>query len=115
MPDLTTRQREVYSFVQAFIEKNGYAPSIREVGGHFGIRSANGVVCHLKALEGKGFIRRGSGRARGLAVVPEEPQATTVRRVGPQVVVAIAGQRFFLGRKEANQLGWALVAEAREE
>jgi repressor LexA len=57
-PKLTDRQRAVYEFVRDRIENRGYGPTVREIGQHFKIRSPNGVMCHLKALEKKGLILR---------------------------------------------------------
>ena len=59
MPDfsqLTERQREIYDFIREKIEGRGYGPTVREIGLGFDIRSPNGVMCHLKALEKKGLI-----------------------------------------------------------
>jgi len=58
MPDfskLTDRQREIYEFIRKKIESRGYGPTVREIGENFGIKSPNGVMCHLKALEKKGL------------------------------------------------------------
>ena len=54
MPDfsqLTERQREIYDFIREKIETRGYGPTVREIGLGFDIKSPNGVMCHLKALE----------------------------------------------------------------
>lgn len=57
MPEqLTERQQEVIDFIRSHIEQRGVAPTVREIGEHFGINSPNGVLCHLKALENKGVI-----------------------------------------------------------
>ena len=61
MPDfsqLTERQREIYDFIRDKIESRGYGPTVREIGEGFDIKSPNGVMCHLKALEKKGLIKR---------------------------------------------------------
>jgi repressor LexA len=63
---LTERQREIYSFIRTTIESRGFAPAIREIGEHFGIKSPNGVMCHLKALEKKGLINRFNDLARAI-------------------------------------------------
>ncbi len=55
---LTTRQQEVLDFIVAFIRRYRSSPSVRQIGAAFGISSPNGVACHLKALEKKGFIKR---------------------------------------------------------
>src|SRR5262249_25586385 len=55
---LTERQREIYDFICTKIDEAGYPPTIRDIGSQFEIKSPNGVMCHLKALEKKGPIRR---------------------------------------------------------
>ena len=65
-PPLTTRQREIYDFLRDKILNRGYGPTVREIGAHFGIRSPNGVMCHLKALEKKGLITRESHMSRAI-------------------------------------------------
>jgi repressor LexA len=64
---LTARQAEVLEFIRA---KSGmYGPAVREIAAEFGIRSPNGVVAHLNALEKKGYIRRRPKVTRGIEVV----------------------------------------------
>ncbi|HEV3261778.1 MAG TPA: transcriptional repressor LexA [Gemmataceae bacterium] len=76
MPDfsqLTDRQREIYEFIADKIEGRGYGPTVREIGEGFGIRSPNGVMCHLKALEKKGLIKREGFQARAIQLT--EPRS----------------------------------------
>ncbi|NLE37445.1 MAG: transcriptional repressor LexA [Pirellulaceae bacterium] len=63
---LTERQRDVYDFIREKIRARGYGPTVREIGDRFDIRSPNGVVCHLKALEKKGLISREANRSRAI-------------------------------------------------
>jgi repressor LexA len=63
---LTKRQREVYEFLRDKIMNRGYGPTVREIGTHFNIRSPNGVMCHLKALERKGLIIREQNMSRAI-------------------------------------------------
>ena len=67
-PPLTRRQQEIYDFLRCRIQK-GLPPTVREIGKEFGIRSPNGVMCHLKALEKKGLINRNSHLSRAIALV----------------------------------------------
>ena len=60
-PTITKRQHEILGFIRDKIENRGFPPSIREIGEAFDIASPNGVMCHLKALEKKGFIERNKG------------------------------------------------------
>src|SRR5258708_40127515 len=66
---LTERQEKILSFIKKSIVDQGYPPTIREIGEHFGIRSTNGVNDHLKALERKGYLHRGELKSRALSVI----------------------------------------------
>lgn len=72
---LTERQKEIYHFIRHRIEKRGYGPTVREIGVGFGIKSPNGVMCHLKALEKKGLITREEHSARAIQLVDHRPPA----------------------------------------
>ena len=63
---LTKKQRAIYDFLKDKIVTRGYGPTVREIGTQFGIRSPNGVMCHLKALEKKGLITRESHMSRAI-------------------------------------------------
>ncbi|MEC7500258.1 MAG: transcriptional repressor LexA [Planctomycetota bacterium] len=70
--ELTKKQKLVYEFIRDKIRHRGYGPTVREIGDHFKIRSPNGVMCHLKALEKKGLISREKNRSRAIQLA-EEP------------------------------------------
>ena len=63
---LTERQQDVYDLIRGLIVDRGYGPTVREIGEHFGIKSPNGVMCHLRALERKGLIRRSPNKSRAI-------------------------------------------------
>lgn len=64
MKDLTVRQQEVLGYLQLHLREFGTWPSFREIEEHFGFRSTNAVMGHLRALEKKGYISRVPGQAR---------------------------------------------------
>jgi repressor LexA len=64
---LTKRQQEILSYIQE--QSRRYGPTIREIASAMQIASPNGVVCHLRALEKKGRIRRPPGISRGIEVL----------------------------------------------
>ncbi|UCE17816.1 MAG: transcriptional repressor LexA [Gemmatimonadota bacterium] len=66
---LTERQKAVLEYVSRCIREQGYQPTMREIGDHFGIRSTHGVHRHLDALERKGYLRREGGRSRAIRLV----------------------------------------------
>ena len=63
---LTQRQQDVYDLIRTLIISRGYGPTVREIGENFGIKSPNGVMCHLRALERKGLIRRSPNKSRAI-------------------------------------------------
>ena len=69
--DVTKRQKAVYEFIRDKIRSRGYGPTVREIGRRFRISSPNGVVCHLKALERKGFIKRQANLSRAISLTAE--------------------------------------------
>ncbi len=79
--DLTSRQRQVYEFIQDRIAVWGYPPTVREIGEHLGIRSTNGVADHLKALKRKGYLTHGERKSRTLTLMPP-PGSNVVRALG---------------------------------
>lgn len=64
--ELTARQREVLDFIKERIASRGAPPTVREIMDFIGSTSPNGVVCHLKALEKKGYIEREWKQARSI-------------------------------------------------
>lgn len=69
---VTKRQREILEFIKAFVERNGYAPSLEEIAQKFSLRSVATVHKHVSNLMERGMLRRGSG-SRSLEVL-EQPE-----------------------------------------
>ncbi|MFP6618692.1 MAG: transcriptional repressor LexA [Pirellulaceae bacterium] len=85
---LTQRQRAVYEMIRDKIVNRGYGPTVREIGEHFGIKSPNGVMCHLKAIEKKGLIRRSPNKSRAIELTQEESMEP---RGLPMAGIVVAG------------------------
>ena len=68
---LTAKQNEVLGFIAQFFKSNGFAPSIREIGGNFKIAPSS-ALDHLKALEKKGYIRRVPSKPRCLEILKKD-------------------------------------------
>ena len=79
---LTKRQREIYEFLRDKIINRGYGPTVREIGQHFSIRSPNGVMCHLKALERKGLISREQNMSRAIQLSDAPQNRLSVTLIG---------------------------------
>ena len=77
-PMLTKRQKELVDYLDAYILKAGYAPTLEEIGQHFGLSSLATIHKHLTNLERKGMIRRKWNRSRALEVVPQQKRASAI-------------------------------------
>jgi repressor LexA len=78
----TERQKAIYDFIQETMARRGMPPTLREIGGKFGIASTNGVEKHLLALERGGHITRERGKSRGIAVTSGSRRESTVPLLG---------------------------------
>jgi len=67
---LTRRQKEILDFLDRHITRKGYAPTIEEIGEHFGLSSLATVHKHLSNLQAKGLVKRDWNRSRALELVP---------------------------------------------
>jgi repressor LexA len=103
---LTDRQKEVLEFIGKSIERNGYPPTLREIGEHMGIRSTNGVNDHLKALEKKGYLEREDLKSRALRpltqLYPKESVATSGNLVEVPILGRVAAGQPILAVEDAE-------------
>ncbi|MFA8343537.1 MAG: transcriptional repressor LexA [Rhodothermaceae bacterium] len=67
--NLTDRQQTILDFITEFVETNGYPPTYREIGAHFGIASTFGVKRHIDALVKKGYLHIESNSSRSLSII----------------------------------------------
>lgn len=77
-PKLTDRQKEILDYIRGYDEEYGFPPSLREIANYFGIRSTNGVVCTLDAIEKKGWLTREANLSRAIRLT-DGSKPTTVR------------------------------------
>jgi repressor LexA len=68
MKELTQRQREVLSFISAYINGHTYPPTIREIADYFSV-SVKGAHDHVTALKKKGYIKQDDKRSRTMEIV----------------------------------------------
>jgi len=65
---LTRRQRQILDYIKDSVATKGFPPSVREIGEHFGIYP-RAAFDHIRALERKGFVRRGAAKSRAIEVL----------------------------------------------
>src|SRR5688572_13050613 len=81
---LTKRQREILTYLEAYTEQNGYAPSFEEIAEQFNYNSLATVHEHLSNLERKGYIKRSYNESRAIEILPSEvsPRAVELPLLG---------------------------------
>lgn len=79
---ITTRQREVLSFIQNYEKKNGYAPTLEEIAKQLKLSAVSTVHQHVKALEDKGVISKYGNLARGVSLNPNKNNSLRIPVLG---------------------------------
>jgi repressor LexA len=88
---LTERQQSILDFINEYVTENGFPPSVREIGRHFGVYPAT-VQDHISALERKGYLHKKRFQSRTLSVsAPGRPAALDRRNSIPIVGRVAAG------------------------
>lgn len=72
-------QRQTLEFLRNFIADKGFAPTLKDISQHIGVKSASTAHFHLERLEDKGLIKRGDD---GMIELIE----TTKPQLGPTAV-----------------------------
>lgn len=68
MGDLSERQQAILDFISRHCDRNGYPPTVREIGLAVGLASPSTVHAHLAKLEAAGCIRRDPTKPRAMLV-----------------------------------------------
>ena len=68
-PILYPRERQTLDFIKQYIQRYGYAPTLKEIGTAMKMNSPATVHEHIDRLRIKGFLRKLDGTARGLDIV----------------------------------------------
>jgi SOS-response transcriptional repressor LexA len=83
---LTARQSEVLRAIVGHYADKGHPPTVRELCAVFGIRSPNGIVCHLRGLHKKGRI-----------VWPRDTRSRAIEVVGLTDAIRELARKFLEG------------------
>jgi repressor LexA len=66
---LTERHHKIMRFLTSFQERNGYSPSIRQIGENIGVNSTSLVDYYLKQLEEMSYIERDNHVSRSIRIL----------------------------------------------
>ena len=101
MPRTSDKADRILDYVNQFVQENGYAPSIREIGAAVGLRSTASVSYHIQALQDKGLLLTPNTKGRKRSVV-------TNTRPGqiPVVGVVTAGLPILAVENQEGTMAW---------
>ena len=101
MPRTTDKAEKILNYVNQFIQENGYAPSVREIGAAVGLKSTATVSYHIQALQEKGLLLSPGAKGRKRAI------ATGIRPGQiPVVGVVTAGVPILALENQEGTLSW---------
>ncbi len=66
---INKREKAILKFIEKEMEKNGYAPSVREIGKAVGLKSTATVHNYLARLAEKGYIKKEEQKGRTLRLL----------------------------------------------
>ena len=97
LSELTERQQQVLAYIAEYQRDHGIAPTVREIGDHFGLRSPGGIHRILSLLREKGFVcsEEGKNRSwRAVAVIAEKgmPVLGEIAAGKPMDAIALSGE-----------------------
>ena len=71
---VSDKQKNILNFINIFVEKNGYAPSVREICAGVGLKSTSTVQYHLEKLINSGYLQKNYKKSRALIVNSQIPK-----------------------------------------
>ena len=81
MARTSDKQQKILEFLNAFIEDNGYPPTVREICAAVGLKSTATVSYHLTELKRLGKIQSDSGKRRAISL-PDQLRSGRIPLVG---------------------------------
>jgi repressor LexA len=88
--DLTKRQKEIFDYIRRYLRKNGYPPTVREIGQALGLHSPSTVHAHLAKLEKLGVLRRDPTKPRAIEVLMDRAKRVMKPGTGTPLVGNVA-------------------------
>ncbi|MBR5478950.1 MAG: transcriptional repressor LexA [Clostridia bacterium] len=71
MKKLTERQEQILQFIRDYTRENEFPPAVRDICRGVGLSSPASVHAQLKNLREMGYLKRHSGKTRGLSITAQ--------------------------------------------
>ncbi len=101
MARTSNKPEMILEFVNQFIQENGFAPSIREIGKAVGLRSTASVSYHLQQMQQKGLLLTPGGKGMKRAIVATQRPGQI-----PVVGVVTAGLPILALENQEGTMAW---------
>jgi repressor LexA len=103
--DLTKRQQEIFDFIKRYSVKNGYPPTVRDIGKAVGLASSSTVHAHLANLEKLGLLRRDPTKPRAMELLDRaiDSARSVVRPAGVPLVGSVAAGQPILAEENIEE------------
>ncbi|MBU4457680.1 MAG: transcriptional repressor LexA, partial [Candidatus Omnitrophica bacterium] len=107
---LTKRKKQVLNYVEKYITKHDYAPSLEEIKKHLHLSSVSTAHYHIQALQDKGYLRKECNQPRALSTIKSEhtteiPLVGTISAGKPIEAIEIPNETIVLPRSEIGTSG----------
>ena len=79
MAQMTKMQQRIYDYIAEALQRQGYPPSVREIGEAVGLKSPSTVHFHLKHMEELGVLTKGAGKGRALTLAQPSQGAAPIQ------------------------------------
>jgi len=77
MPRVSDTRSRILNFIRRFLDRRGYAPTVRDIARGCNISTPSVVQYHLNLLEEQGFIRRDPAVFRSIQLVERKREAVS--------------------------------------
>ena len=81
---INKREKAILKFIEKQINKNGYPPSVREIGEAVDLKSTATVHGYLSRLEQKGYIKKEEQKGRTLRLLKGEDGKERNKKAEPK-------------------------------
>ena len=89
---LYPRQKQILSFISQYIQKWGYAPTLKEIADALDVNSVATIAEQISSMEEKGVLRRTHGKVRGIEILAKYSEGTQKEITVPILGFIAAGQ-----------------------
>ncbi len=109
MSTLTKRQKQILDYIEKFIRKEKYSPSLEEIGKHFGLVKST-VHQHVGTLREKGYLKNIENQPRSIELNKKQkisdllaiPLLGTIAAGEPIEAIEVPNETVSIARNEIN-------------